>query len=75
MGASRDPQRLHRLDLELVIFSGNSLELFPSLACCEVWLLILVWKVKMDKICHERERERVSDSIWGIEQEIKMGDL
>lgn len=53
MGANRDSTEAASLGLRVGDFSGNSLELFPSLVCYEMWLLNQIWKIKMDKICHE----------------------
>lgn len=52
-GANGASTAVAPLGLRVGDFSGNSLEPFLSLVCCEMWLLSLIWKIKMDKICHK----------------------
>lgn len=67
-GANGASTAVAPLGLRVGDFSGNSLEPFLSLVCCEMWLLSLIWKIKMDKICHKIEFPTL---FGGVEQEIK----
>lgn len=70
-GANGNSTAFAPLGLRVGDFSENSLELFLSLVCCEMWLLGLIWKIKMDKICHKIEFPTL---FGGVEQEIKMNN-